>query len=119
MKFIPSPSKRRAALASEDKTRGIYQDLEEFTTECAVEDADQLEDARLPEDMRRMSITPAPQVVGEETVDVLSTPATENNNDRTNGDRHRYQATVIDDESEPDISEYMYINGIIVRKGDV
>jgi hypothetical protein len=125
-KFIPQPSKRRATLASENKTRGIYQDMEEFITECAVQDADQLEDARLPEDMRRMSITPAPQAVGEETVDMLSTPLAAKYNtsnsrtaDHTNGDRRRYQATLADDESEPDISEYVYVNGIIVRKGDV
>jgi hypothetical protein len=125
-KFIPQPSKRRAALASENKTRDIYQGIEEFITACAVEDADQLEDAQLPEDMGRMSITPAPQVVGDETVDMLSTPPAAKGNtsnsstiDRTDGDRSRCQATAADDESEPDISEYMYVNGIIVRKGDV
>ncbi|KAF2032139.1 hypothetical protein EK21DRAFT_87515 [Setomelanomma holmii] len=57
--FLP-PSKRRAALAAEDKIHGYFEDTEEFLTECAIEDADQLEEARLPEDMRRMSITPSP-----------------------------------------------------------
>lgn len=54
------PSKRRAARDAELKTQKIFEDLEEFNTECVIEEADQFEDARLPKDMQRMSITPAP-----------------------------------------------------------
>jgi hypothetical protein len=53
--------KRTAALKAKDAIRDQYQDTEKFATECAIEAADQLEDARLPEDMGRMSITPSPQ----------------------------------------------------------
>jgi hypothetical protein len=121
-KSVPQPSKRRAALAAEDKIHGIFQDTEEFATDCAIEDADHMEDARLPGDMRRMSITPSP---GEEAVDMLSSPPANTfaswTKDRMTGDRHtRCQATTADaEDSEPDISEYIYNNGVIVRKVDV
>jgi hypothetical protein len=100
--------KRAAALKAEDAIHSQYQDTEEFATECAIEAADQIEDARLPEDMGRMSITPAPQ--DAETVDMLATPP--------NKDRLRYQAAVADeDDSEADISEYIYVNGVILHRG--
>jgi hypothetical protein len=100
--------KRTAALKAKDAIRDQYQDTEKFATECAIEAADQLEDARLPEDMGRMSITPSPQ--DAETVDTLVAPP--------NKDRLRYQAAVVDeDDSEADISEYIYVNGVILHRG--
>jgi hypothetical protein len=100
--------KRAAALKAKDAIRDQYQDTEEFATECAIEAADQLEDARLPEDMGRMSITPSPQ--DAETLDTLVAPP--------NKDRLRYQAAVVDeDDSEADISEYIYVNGVILHRG--
>jgi hypothetical protein len=59
-KPIPQPSKRRAAVAAENKIQEFFDNAEEFETEYAIEEADHIETARLPEDMRRMSITPAP-----------------------------------------------------------
>jgi hypothetical protein len=56
---LPQPNKRRAALASENAIHRFYEEAEEFATECAIEDADQVEEARLPSDMRHMSITPS------------------------------------------------------------
>jgi hypothetical protein len=66
--------------------------------------------ASLPEDMGRMSITPGPQ--DAETVVMLATPPSKK--------RQRYHATVADeDDSEADISEFIYINGVIVHKGSL
>jgi hypothetical protein len=102
--------KRAAAVKAEDKIHNIYQDTEEFATELAIEVADELEDAHLPEDMGRMSITPGPQ--DAETVVMLATPPSKK--------RQRYHATVADeDDSEADISEFIYINGVIVHKGSL
>jgi hypothetical protein len=56
---LPQPNKRRAALASENAIHRFYEEAEEFATECAIEDADQVEAARLPSNMRHMSITPS------------------------------------------------------------
>lgn len=58
--FIPQPSKRAAARKAIGKIHGYSDDVEEFRTECAIEEADKMEDARLPDEMRRISITPAP-----------------------------------------------------------
>jgi hypothetical protein len=59
--------------------------------------------------MGRMSITPAPQDV--ESLDMLSTPERRN---------ERCQAAVADaDDEELDISEYIYVNGVIVHQSDV
>jgi len=173
-KFIPLPSKRAAARKAEDKIHGYFEADEEFRTECAIED--DVEEARLPEDMRRMSITPSPsdsQLAAEfqevledaesgasehdETVEMLvdiqepttaaasvlsdarthtqtgpsALTAKDNDNTwtswahtRARGDRHiaknpHLQPTVEDDDSEADISEYILVNGIIVRKDQV
>lgn len=67
-KFVPQPSRRRAAMNAEDRIANIYEENEEFETECAIEDADQLEDARLPNTLRRMSLTP---MEGNESVEML------------------------------------------------
>jgi hypothetical protein len=90
-------SKRRAALRAESAIHGLFDDELEFATQCAIEAADQMEDARLPETISRMSITPAPQ---DESVAML-------------------RDTVEDSGSEPDVSEFVYVGGVIVRKGEV
>jgi hypothetical protein len=101
--------KRAAARKAEDLIHHHYQDTAALATELVIEAADHLEDARLPEDMGRMSITPAPQ--DAESVDILATP------DRRNG---RCQASIADAEDEElDISEYIYVNGVIVHESDV
>jgi hypothetical protein len=101
--------KRAAARKAEDLIHHHYQDTAALATELAIEAADHLEDARLPEDMGRMSITPAPQ--DAESVNMLATPERRN---------ERCQAAVADAEDEElDISEYIYVNGVIVHESDV
>jgi hypothetical protein len=79
-KPIAHPSKRRAAVAAENKIQDIFDEAEKFGTEYAIEEADHVEDARLPEDMRRMSMTPttacqpAPKDVESVNMLVASSP---------------------------------------------
>jgi hypothetical protein len=94
---VSHPSKRRAALRAESRIHGLFDDELTFATECAIEAADQMEDVRLPETMNRMSITPALQ--GEGIV--------------------MLRDDVEDNGSEPDISEFVLIGGVIVRRGEV
>jgi hypothetical protein len=75
------------------KIHGLFDDELEFATECAVEASDAMEDARLPKAMGQMSITPAPQ---DESVAKLSN-------------------AVDDSDSELDISELIYVDGVIVH----
>lgn len=127
-KFVPQPSRRRAAMHAENKIQGYFEDTKEFETECAIEDADQLEHARLPENFCRMSFTP---VSGDESVEMLMerapspSPSSQYTydswtRDRAHGDRNMAKkagATVEDKEDEEaDISEYMSVNGVIVRR---
>jgi hypothetical protein len=90
---VSQPSKRRAALSAVSKIHGLFDDELEFATECAVEASDAMEDARLPKAMGQMSITPAPQ---DESVAKLSN-------------------AVDDSDSELDISELIYVDGVIVH----
>lgn len=115
------PGKRLAAKKAEIENSKYFQELEEFDTECAIEEADQLEDARLPEDMNRMSITPSPSTRsrnGEETVGnatPMSGPKKGKNGytygswtrDRMAGDRalSRARPVVEEDDSEIDTGE--------------
>lgn len=113
---------------AENKIQGYFEDTKEFETECAIEDADQLEHARLPENFCRMSFTP---VSGDESVEMLMerapspSPSSQYTydswtRDRAHGDRNMAKkagATVEDKEDEEaDISEYMSVNGVIVRR---
>jgi hypothetical protein len=141
-KPVPQPTKRQAALHAENKIQGYFEDEQEFATGCVIEEADHMEAARLPTEMGRMSITPAPQTQDGESVAMLldsetltptsspltpPTPITAQSCthkswtcDRLDGDRHvSKQSTIEGDDSEPDISEYNYVDGIIVRKGQV
>ncbi|KAF2821878.1 hypothetical protein CC86DRAFT_426444 [Ophiobolus disseminans] len=157
-KFIPQPGKRRAAVAAEGRIHGYFEAAAEFNTECAIED--DVEEARLPDEMRRLSMTPSPpnsQLAAEfgevstnsedgeseptESVDMLVNPEltsassnkagvkdnaynwTAGTHTRAGGDRNatKYQATVadVDDDSDLDISEYTFVNGVIVRKDQI
>jgi hypothetical protein len=140
-KYVPQPGKRRAAMRAENKIQDIFEDEEDFITKSAIEDADQLEAARLPEDLRRMSITPAPRSVAsqdsftnfedEETMEMEAENSTAPKGygygswtqDRVSGDRHvskkprsRYQATVEDADSELDVSKHTSLQGPCVRR---
>ncbi|KAH7392419.1 hypothetical protein DE146DRAFT_758141 [Phaeosphaeria sp. MPI-PUGE-AT-0046c] len=133
-KAVSQPSRRKAAMNAENKIQGYFEDTEEFETECAIEDADQLEDACLPETLRRMSITPVP---GDESVAVLMEEMTHPAKghytfdswtcDRAKGDRNmtkKYggsdQTTDVDEEEdeEADISEYISVGGVIVQRNE-
>jgi hypothetical protein len=123
---IPQPSKRRAAIAAENKIQNFFENIEEFETELAIEEADHMETARLPDSMRSMSITPSPAsqevIVDTESVDMLVETELPRgfktwSQTRSTGDRVLFQASVADaDYSEADSSEYMSIGGVIVRK---
>lgn len=65
-------TKRRAAIAANDKIQNILDSTSEFETELAIEEADHIESARLPEGLRRMSLTPSPP--DENSVDALTEP---------------------------------------------
>jgi hypothetical protein len=141
MNFVPQPSKRRAALEAENKIQDMYEDEEEFVTESAIEAADEIEDARLPDDMRRMSITPAPRSVASqdsftkfEDEEMLIDTAEKDYNyitwteDRVGGDRHvskqpgsRYQATVEDDDDYAELarSKCAFLRDVGARGSDV
>jgi hypothetical protein len=115
---VPAFARRRAAVAAKGKIQNIFDSNEEFETELAIEQADHIESARLPDDMRRMSLTPSPP--DEDSVDALAEPRSfkEWSKVRSTGDRKaRLQATVEDDDSEVDIGEYDPSGGII-RNGE-
>ncbi|KAH3940911.1 hypothetical protein HBH98_078240 [Parastagonospora nodorum] len=103
---IPQFIKRRAAVAAKGKIQDMFDSTEEFETELAIEEADHIESARLPDDMRRMSLTPSPP--DEDSVDALAEPGSfkEWSQLRSTGDRKaRLQGIVEDDDSEVDIGE--------------
>ncbi|KAH4223435.1 hypothetical protein HBH69_142120 [Parastagonospora nodorum] len=103
---VPEFARRRAAVAAKGRIQNIFDSDEEFETELAIEEADHIESARLPDDMRRMSLTPSPP--DEDSVDALAEPGSfkEWSQLRSTGDRKaRLQGIVEDDDSEVDIGE--------------
>jgi hypothetical protein len=127
------PGKRRAAQAAESRIQSLYETESHYNTESAIEEADHIEEPRLPvEGLRRMSLTPAPsegQEAAEFGVDAARTQTNAKDNTwtkwthtRAGGDRvPNLQATVedADDDSEAEISEFIYVDGVIVRKDQV
>ncbi|KAH7075257.1 hypothetical protein FB567DRAFT_187140 [Paraphoma chrysanthemicola] len=66
---LPPTGKRRAALAAENRIHGYFEETEQLATECAIDDANQREEARLPEDVRRMSVIPSSSPSNDQSVD--------------------------------------------------
>jgi len=116
---VPQFTKRRAAVAANDKIQNIFDSTSEFETELAIEEADHVESARLPADMGRMSLTPSPPSVDENSVEALAEPGSfrEWSQVRSTGDRMvGFQPSVEDgDDSELDIGEYDLVGGVLVQ----
>lgn len=58
-KFLPRPTRRAAAKVAENKLHKYYEAEKEFQTSLAIEEADELEEAVLPERMSSISIMSA------------------------------------------------------------
>jgi hypothetical protein len=117
------PGKRRAAQAAKSRIQSLYETESHYNTESAIEEADHIEEPRLPVDgMRRMSLTPAPWESQEAAEFAGASDWQAFNETRKRGDRVRnLQATVESaaDDSEPNISEFIYVDGVIVGRDQV
>jgi hypothetical protein len=85
-------SRRKAARKAENKIHGYFEEEEEFVTECAIEDANHVEQAWLPDHMRGLSMTPAPSE-GKVASEFVGRPAVDESEDEAEDMPSRFSRT--------------------------